>query len=110
MLLQTGGARGEMARGISEDKMSRTPGLSSLLETGATASNNASLAIAEVVAQQTGQKWEEAGAALMSAQKWNWAPRKTTARSRAKTAIRDVRWCMCLVRRSLGKNGCEVKS
>lgn len=98
-----------MARGMSEDKMSGAPGLSSRLEAGATTSNNDSLAIAEVVALQTGQRWDESEAALRSAQKWNCAARKTTAKSRAKTAIRDVRWCMCLVRRSLGKNSCGVK-
>jgi hypothetical protein len=69
MLLEMGGARGEMARGMSENKISRTPGLSSRLDTGATTGNNDSLAIAEVVALQTGQRCEEAGAALKSAQK-----------------------------------------
>jgi hypothetical protein len=59
-----------MARGISEDKISVTLGLSSRLETGATTSNKEALAIAEVVALQTGQRCDEqSGAALRSAQK-----------------------------------------
>jgi hypothetical protein len=58
-----------MALGISEDKMSRALGLSSRLETGATTSNKETLAIADVVALQTGQRCEEqSGAALRSAQ------------------------------------------
>jgi hypothetical protein len=69
MLLEVGGARGEMALGMSVDKASRAPGLSNRWETGATTSNSASVAIAEVVALQTGQKCEEAGAALTSLQK-----------------------------------------
>jgi len=51
------------------DKMSGTPGFSSRLETGAITSNNDSLIMAELVALQTGQKCEEAGAALRSVQK-----------------------------------------
>lgn len=98
-----------MARGISVDTAGGALGLSNRSETCATSSKRASLAIAEVVALQTGQKCEEAGAALRSAQEWNCAPRKTTPRSSANTAIRDVRWCMCLVRRSLGGIGCNVK-
>jgi type IV secretory pathway TrbL component len=69
ILPEMGGARGEMARGISEDKMSGTPGLSSRSETGATTNNKEALAIAEVVALQTGQRCDEqSGAALRSAQ------------------------------------------
>jgi hypothetical protein len=69
MLPKRGGARGEMARGISEDKISGTPGLSSRLETGATTSNKEALAIAEVVALQTGHRCDEqSDAALRSAQ------------------------------------------
>jgi hypothetical protein len=56
MLPQMGGARGEMARGISADKMTGIPELSSQSETGATTSNNDSPTIAEVVALQTGQR------------------------------------------------------
>jgi len=69
MLPEMGGARGEMARGMSAGKMTRMPGVSSRLEAGATTSNNDSLAIAEVVALQTGQRCEESDAALRSAQK-----------------------------------------
>ena len=69
MLPERGGARGEMARGISEDKMSGTPGLSTRSETGATTNNKEALAIAEVVALQTVQRCEEqSGAALRSTQ------------------------------------------
>jgi hypothetical protein len=70
--------------------VSGTLGLSNRLETGATSNESASLAIADIVALQTGQECEEAGAVRRSAQEWNWAPRKTTARSKAKSAIRDV--------------------
>jgi hypothetical protein len=49
--------------------MSGTPGFSSRLETGAITSNNDSLIMAEVVALQTGQRCEESGDALRSAQK-----------------------------------------
>jgi hypothetical protein len=37
----------------------------------ATTSNSASVAIAEVVALQIGQTWEDAGRAVESPQKWN---------------------------------------
>ena len=109
MLPEVGGARGEIARGMCVDRLSWAPGLSNRWETGATTSSRAWAAIAELVALQTGQKCEAAGAAVRSAQKWNCAPRKMTANSSAKTAVREVLWCMFLIRWSLGKNGCEVK-
>ena len=87
MLREVGGARGEMARGISVDTVGGMLGLSNRLETGATTSKSASLAIAEVAALQTGQKCDAGGPGLRSAQEWNWAPRNTTARSSAKSAI-----------------------
>src|SRR5256885_106347 len=106
---EVGGARGEIAGGISVNMASRTMGPSRRSETGAIISDIVSVAIAELVALHTGHMWEEAGAALKSAQKWNCAPRKTAAKSSAKRAIRSERGCMCLVRRSLGKIGCGVK-
>ena len=66
-------------------------------------------AIAKHVAEQTGQMCEADGATVKSAQKWNCAPRKMTLRSTAKMRMRCVLACMCLLRISLGKNGCVVK-
>jgi hypothetical protein len=88
MLPAVGGARGEIALGISDEGITGRPALSNWLLTGATTnSNNDSLAIAEAVALQTGQKSEEAGDPLRSAQKWNCAPRKITASNRAKRGV-----------------------
>lgn len=63
-----GGARGEIAGGMSVDKAGRVPGLSNRPETGAMTSDTASLAIADIVVLHTGQKCEEDGAARKSAQ------------------------------------------
>ncbi len=93
MLPEVGGARGEIARGMSVDRLSWAPGLSNRREAGATTSSRAWAATAELVALQTGQKCEAAGAAVTSAQKWNCAPKKMTARSRAKVRIRRASWC-----------------
>jgi hypothetical protein len=46
------------------------------------------VATTEHTAEQTGQMCDAEGVAVRSAQKWNCAPRKTTARSNAKTPIR----------------------
>jgi hypothetical protein len=54
---------------MSIDKANRAPGLSNRSETGATTNSSAWVAIAKVVALQTGQKCEETGAALTSVQK-----------------------------------------
>jgi hypothetical protein len=66
-------------------------------------------ATTEPVVEQTGQMCEADGAVVQSAQKWNCAPRKMTPRSNAKMRMRCDLACMCLLRRSLGKNGCGVK-
>lgn len=63
----------------------------------------------EAAAEQTGQICELAGPGLMSAQKWNWAPRKRTARRRAKITTL-LRWrSMQVLRPSLGEKGYRVK-
>jgi len=67
------------------------------------------VATTEAAVEQTGQICEADGEAVKSAQKWNCAPRKTTPRSSAKMRICPVLACMCLLRRSLGWNGCRVK-
>ena len=57
-----------MAGGMSEDRESGVARGAKRSETGATASDSAWVAIAEVVALHTGHKCEEAGAVLKSAQ------------------------------------------
>ena len=52
---------------------------------------------------------EAEGAEVKSVQKWNCAPRKMTPRNNGRMRMRLVSACMCLLRRSLGWNGCRVK-
>ena len=59
--------------------------------------------------EHVGQKCEAHEVTVRSAQKWNCAARNTIPRSKTKTRTRSVQTGMYLVRRSLGKNGCEVK-
>ncbi len=59
--------------------------------------------------EQVGQKCEADEVTVRSAQKWNCAARKTIPRSKTKTRARSVQTGMYLVRRSLGRIGCEVK-
>ena len=104
-----GGARGEMAREIPKETLETSAKLSSRLVTATIAALGDSVATAEPAALQTGQMCEEVGPDVKSAQKWNCAPRKMTASNRAKMRSRDPSRCMYLVRRSLGRFGCEVK-
>ncbi len=46
------------------------------------------VATTEPIAEQTGQMCDAEGEAVVSVQKWNCAPRKTTPRSNAKTRMR----------------------
>jgi hypothetical protein len=78
-----------MARGMWVEMPRRKPRVSNGLATGRGAIEKECATIAELAALQTGQKWEEAAdPAVRSAQKWNWAPRKMTARSRARARTR----------------------
>ena len=77
--------------------------------TGTMAITGDSAATAEAAVEQTGQMWEADGAAVKSVQKWNCAARKTTPRNSPRMRMRRDFVCMCLLRRSLGRNGCWVK-
>src|SRR5712692_11141577 len=110
MLPKEGGARGEMARGISDDAARVWLRFSKRCEIDATAISSAGVVTAELAALQTGHMWEEAGPEVRSAQKWNCAPRKIIARSTAKMRMRNRPRCMWLIGWSLGKKGCEVKA
>jgi hypothetical protein len=68
------------------------------------------VATTDPAVEQTGQTCEADGVAVRSAQKWNCAPRKMTPRSNARTRILCGLLRMFLVRRSLVRNGCRVKS
>jgi hypothetical protein len=70
------------------------PRVSKRLATGKGAIEKECAITAELVALQTGQTWEDAGPAVKSAQKCNWAPRNMIARSSAKVLIRRVSRCM----------------
>lgn len=83
--------------------------LSNRFVTGIMVALGDSAATAEPAALQTGHTWDEVGPEIRSAQKWNCAARKTTASSNARRRNREGTRCMCLLRRSLGKIGCEVK-
>jgi hypothetical protein len=98
-----------MEREIPQETLETKATLSKRFVTGITEAVGDSVATAEPAALQTGQTCEEVGPEIRSAQKWNCAARKTTASSNARGRNRDPTGCMCLVRRSLGKNGCEVK-
>ena len=64
---------------------------------------------AEPAVEQKGQKCEPAGPRVRSAQKWNCAARKMSPSSRAIRPSRCRKLGMCVLRRSLGKEGCGVK-
>ena len=106
---RSGGARGEMARGTAADTETTNGATSSRLVTGTMAMLGDGVATTEPAVEQTGQICDADGAAVRSAQKWNCAPRKIKAMSNPKMRIRRVLACMCLLRRSLGRNGCGVK-
>ena len=98
-----------MARGTAKKTETIKGADESRWVTGTMAMLGDCAAIAKHVAEQTGQMCEADGATVKSAQKWNCAPRKMTLRSTAKMRMRCVLACMCLLRISLGKNGCVVK-
>jgi hypothetical protein len=96
-------------RGTTEEAAMSEGANSSRLVTGTMAIIGDSAATAETAVKQTGQMWEGDGAAVKSVQKWNCAARKTTPRSNARMRMRRDFVCMCLLGRSLGRNGCWVK-
>ena len=98
-----------MEREIPQETLETRATLSRRFVNGIMVARADSVATAEPAALQTGQTCEDVGPEIRSAQKWNCAARKTTASSNARGRNRDLSGCMCLVRRSLGKNGCEVK-
>jgi hypothetical protein len=98
-----------VARGIAAKKWRTAAKFSKRSTTGTMAMLGDGVTIATPVAVQNGQMCELVGSEVRSAQKWNCAPKNTIPRSRAKIRIRDVLPGMCLLRRSLGKNGCGVK-
>src|SRR5260370_41123228 len=104
-----GGARGEVAYGIAEDSETSTGETSSRFVTGTIAMMGDCVATTEPAVEQSGQMCEADGAAVNSVQKWNCAPRKIIPTSNPKMRMRCVFACMCLLRRSLGRDGCGVK-
>jgi hypothetical protein len=72
---------------MSVEPTRANPRVSKRLATGSGAIEKGCDSTAELVALQTGQKWESC-AALRSAQKWNCAPKNMTARSKARMRIR----------------------
>ena len=98
-----------MARGTAEDSEIGKGATSSRLVTGAMAITGDCAATTETAVEQTGQMWEGDGAAVKSVQKWNCAAWRITPRSNARMRMRRDFVCMCLLRRSLGGNGCSVK-
>ncbi len=94
MLPKVGGARGEMERGMWIEAPRQKPRVSKRLASRRGAIEKEWVATAELAALQTGQTWEEAGPAVKSAQKWNCAPRKMTASSKANVRVRRASWCM----------------
>ena len=98
-----------MARSTAEDTEIIKGVNSSRFVTGTTAMTGDCVATTEAAVEQTGHICEADGEAVKSAQKWNCAPRKITPRSSAKMRICRALACMCLLRQSLGWNGCRVK-
>lgn len=98
-----------MARGTAEETETTKRATSSRFATGTMAMLGDCVATTDPAVEQSGQMCEADGADVRSVQKWNCAPRKITPRSNAKMRMRLVLACMCLLRRSLGRNGCRVK-
>jgi hypothetical protein len=98
-----------VAHGTAEATETIKGASSSRFVTGTMPITGDCVATTEPAVEQTGQMWEAEGAVVRSEQKWNCAPRKITPRSNAKMRMRCALACMCLVRRSLGWNGCAVK-
>ncbi len=98
-----------MARGTAEDTETSNGATSSRFMTGTMGIPSDRVATTELAVEQSGQMCEADGAALNSVQKWNCAPRKIIPTSNPKMRMRCVFACMCLLRRSLGRDGCAVK-
>jgi hypothetical protein len=106
---RAGGARGEVARESSTERVRGVAKTSSRPKTGTTASVKARVATAEPAVEQSWHGWEPAGPEFRSAQKWNCAARKiipsSSAQKRSLLGLTDI----LVLRRSLGWNGCGVK-
>jgi len=98
-----------MAREVSKEMPETRAKLSKRLETSTIAALGDSAATAVPAALQTGQTCVDVGPEIRSAQKWNCAPRKMSARTKANMRMRRAFCCTLLIRWSLGKNGCGVK-
>src|SRR5207248_2710945 len=104
---KAGGARGETARGKTDENVSTRETTSSQRVAGIIVTAGDSVATAEPAAEHNGQKCVAEGEADRSVQKWNCAPRKMIPRSNATTRTRYALLCMYLIRRSLGRIGCS---
>ena len=98
-----------MARETAEEGETAKGAISSRWVTGTMAIRGDCAATTDAAVEQTGQMCEAEGAEVKSVQKWNCAPRKMTPRNNARMRMRLVSACTCLLRRSLGWNGCRVK-
>ena len=98
-----------MAPGTAENPETTRGATSSRFMTGTKAMPGVWVATTDPTVEQVGQKCEADEVTDRSAQKWNCAARKTIPRSKTKTRARSVQTGMYLVRRSLGRIGCEVK-
>jgi len=92
-----GGARGEVARGTTEETETIVGTISSRLLTGTIAMTGDCVVTTEAAVEQTGQMCEADGVLVKSAQKWNCAPRKTIPRSNARMRTRLVFTCIYLI-------------
>ncbi len=77
-----------MARGTAEETETSKGASSSRFVTGTKAITGDCVATTEPAVKQTGQMCEAEGAAVRSAQKWNFAPRKINPSSNAKMRMR----------------------
>ena len=98
-----------MERRSSTATGSRRGATSRRLAKGTIARTGDWVATKTVVLEHSGQMCEPAGVAVTSAQKWNCAPRKATASSKARIRRDGTFRGMWYVRRSLGRKGCGVK-
>lgn len=103
-----GGARGEVVRATSAEISNATAATSSFVSTGMIARLRAGVKIAEPAVAQNGQTCDTNPVAFVSTHRWNWPARnriasKKTSNSRTRFPL------MCILRRSLGKKGWQVK-
>ncbi len=98
-----------MARETAEEGETAKGAISSRVVTGTMAMRGDCVARTDAAVEQTGQMCEADGVDVKSVQKWSCAPKKMTPRNNARMHMRLVLACMCLLRRSLGRNGCRVK-